>query len=131
MSAHPYTLPGCRAPRGLIRSSGTLLVLHWGTALGVSGPLILPAEMIVVAYVCHGGTAWRLMCATASPGRTLSSLDTPFHCLFPNRYRLDGDVPEYANATEKNGEIPPTLANQQISKPRDTNFRRKAPSTLV
>jgi hypothetical protein len=97
---HPYTLPGCRAPRGLARSSGGLLVLHWSTALGVFGPLILPAELIVVAYVCHDGTARRLMCATASTGSNFKQgLDAPFHCLFPNRYRLDGDAPECANAT--------------------------------
>jgi hypothetical protein len=71
MSAHPYTLPGCRAPRGLARSSGgrrftSITLEHCIRRLWTADLACGIAELIVVAYVCHGGTAKRLMCCTTA-----------------------------------------------------------------
>src|SRR5258708_5934402 len=134
MSACPNTLPRCRAPHGLAQSSGGVLVYYTTHCIrrlltadltcGIDCRRVLPpvAEPLGVSCVPQ-----------PPPGRTLCRVSTRLSIvLSPIGINWTGDIRNVLTLDRKDyGETPPTLGNLQISKPRDTNFRRKAPSTLV
>ena len=94
---HVARMPCSSWPRKELRWSTSTTLGHCIRRLWTADPA---CGIDCRRHVCHVGTARRLMCATASTRTNFKQgLDAPFHCLFPNRYRLDGDVPECANAT--------------------------------